>query len=129
MKIAILITSLLSLGASALPEAEESITVGEYTYTGGDLPKGELKTHHRHPMASPSLWHLRPEDQGSINSFRDDYYLPLKRFGPGRGRIRISVQEQRTLFFKVANTDDYTIFGRQQRNMSLLKGRGLDLEV
>ncbi|KAG6272621.1 hypothetical protein E4U47_002407 [Claviceps purpurea] len=43
MKIAILITSLLSLGASALPEAEESITVGEYTYTGGDLPKGELK--------------------------------------------------------------------------------------
>ncbi|KAG6132095.1 hypothetical protein E4U38_003552 [Claviceps purpurea] len=43
MKISILITSLLSLGASALPEAEESITVGEYTYTGGDLPKGELK--------------------------------------------------------------------------------------
>ncbi|KAG6083514.1 hypothetical protein E4U15_001956 [Claviceps sp. LM218 group G6] len=43
MKIAILVTSLLSLGASALPEAEESITVGEYTYTGGDLPKGELK--------------------------------------------------------------------------------------
>ncbi|KAG5952648.1 hypothetical protein E4U13_002870 [Claviceps humidiphila] len=43
MKIAILVASLLSLGASALPEAEESITVGEYTYTGGDLPKGELK--------------------------------------------------------------------------------------
>ncbi|KAG6105341.1 hypothetical protein E4U14_005168 [Claviceps sp. LM454 group G7] len=43
MKISILVTSLLSLGASALPEAEESITVGEYTYTGGDLPKGELK--------------------------------------------------------------------------------------
>ncbi|KAG5947228.1 hypothetical protein E4U59_001741 [Claviceps monticola] len=43
MKIAILVTSLLSLGASALPEAEESITVGEYTYTGGDLPEGELK--------------------------------------------------------------------------------------
>ncbi|KAG6322701.1 hypothetical protein E4U44_003522 [Claviceps purpurea] len=43
MKFSILVTSLLSLGASALPEAEESITVGEYTYTGGDLPKGELK--------------------------------------------------------------------------------------
>ncbi|KAG6074997.1 hypothetical protein E4U16_003642 [Claviceps sp. LM84 group G4] len=45
MKISILVTSLLSLGASALPEAEveESITVGEYTYTGGELPKGELK--------------------------------------------------------------------------------------
>ncbi|KAG5954757.1 hypothetical protein E4U57_002572 [Claviceps arundinis] len=43
MKIAILVASLLSLGASALPEAEESITVGEYTYKGGDLPKGELK--------------------------------------------------------------------------------------
>ncbi|KAG6303678.1 hypothetical protein E4U09_006535 [Claviceps aff. purpurea] len=43
MKLSILVTSLLSLGASALPEAEESITVGEYTYTGGDLPKGELK--------------------------------------------------------------------------------------
>ncbi|KAG6097208.1 hypothetical protein E4U30_000860 [Claviceps sp. LM220 group G6] len=43
MKISILVTSLLSLGASALPEAEESITVGEYTYKGGDLPKGELK--------------------------------------------------------------------------------------
>ncbi|KAG6174507.1 hypothetical protein E4U22_006458 [Claviceps purpurea] len=43
MKLSILVTSLLSLGVSALPEAEESITVGEYTYTGGDLPKGELK--------------------------------------------------------------------------------------
>ncbi|KAG6250155.1 hypothetical protein E4U23_001632 [Claviceps purpurea] len=79
-------------------------------------------------MASPSLWHLRPEDQGSINSFRDDYYLPLKRSGPGRGRIRISVQEQRTLFFKVANTDDYTIFGRQQQNMSLLKAEARTLK-
>ncbi|KAG6252356.1 hypothetical protein E4U24_000486 [Claviceps purpurea] len=42
MKLSILATSLLSLGACALPEAEESITVGEYTYTGGDLPKREL---------------------------------------------------------------------------------------
>ncbi|KAG6078049.1 hypothetical protein E4U16_001867 [Claviceps sp. LM84 group G4] len=43
MKICILVASLLSLGASALPEAEESITVGGHTYKGGDLPKGELK--------------------------------------------------------------------------------------
>ncbi|KAG6125132.1 hypothetical protein E4U28_001130, partial [Claviceps purpurea] len=43
MKICILVASLLSLGASALPEAEESITVGGHTYKGGDLPRGELK--------------------------------------------------------------------------------------
>ncbi|KAG5935298.1 hypothetical protein E4U60_003246 [Claviceps pazoutovae] len=43
MKICILVASLLYLGASALPEAEESITVGGHTYKGGDLPKGELK--------------------------------------------------------------------------------------
>ncbi|KAG6200365.1 hypothetical protein E4U10_002681 [Claviceps purpurea] len=45
MKICILVASLLYLGASALPEAEESITVGGHTYKGGDLPKGELKVH------------------------------------------------------------------------------------
>ncbi|KAG5952133.1 hypothetical protein E4U57_006361 [Claviceps arundinis] len=43
MKICILVATLLSLGASALPEAEESINVGGHTYKGGDLPKGELK--------------------------------------------------------------------------------------
>ncbi|KAG5946604.1 hypothetical protein E4U59_003506 [Claviceps monticola] len=43
MKICILAASLLYLGASALPETEESITVGGHTYKGGDLPKGELK--------------------------------------------------------------------------------------
>ncbi|KAG6284727.1 hypothetical protein E4U09_007697 [Claviceps aff. purpurea] len=45
MKICILVASLLYLGASALPEAEERITVGGHTYKGGDLPKGELRVH------------------------------------------------------------------------------------
>ncbi|KAG6270410.1 hypothetical protein E4U47_003596 [Claviceps purpurea] len=43
MKFSILLTSLLSLAVSALPEPDESITVEGNTFTGGDLPKGELK--------------------------------------------------------------------------------------
>ncbi|KAG5982265.1 hypothetical protein E4U55_002124 [Claviceps digitariae] len=44
MKVLVLMTSLLFLGTSALPEPElDAIYDGQFTYRGGDLPRGDGK--------------------------------------------------------------------------------------